>query len=90
MAVWEFFSGWKTWLMALVLLAEVLCEGHGCATPLSYVRSGANAAGWGSVAPAFDAGLVAAAFGTLLATGHKLVKAVKQYRAGVPLAELNP
>lgn len=88
--IWQALNGWKTWLMAIVMILELVSQGTAYEGPLGYVRSAANALGWKDLAPAVDPGVTSAAILTLIAVGHKLVKAVRQYRAGVPIGLLHP
>lgn len=84
-AVWEFADGWKSWAVALVAVYKLVCVQ--CAS-VGYVDASLGALGWDRVTGAFDAKEAVAAGAVIVALGHKLVKAVKQYKAGVPVVDL--
>lgn len=84
--VWTFLDGWKSWIVALILAYKLWC--HGCASG-SYLDVAVNALGWSDVQGAFDPKEFLLAVGFLVAVGHRLLKAIKQFRAGVPVALLN-
>lgn len=85
-SLWNFLDGWKTWIWAVVMALKIAFP----AWPVwGYVDAAAVALGWNSVAPAVDPGQLVQ-WGTFgLAVGHRLKKAVDQYRAGVPLADVH-
>lgn len=83
--VWQLLDGWKTWLVAIVALYRLACES--CATS-GYLDAAINALGWNTVTGAFDAREALAAGAVLVALGHRLWKAIKQYRAGRPATQL--
>lgn len=85
-AVWNFLDGWKTWIWAIVMALKAAFP----QLPFwGYVDSIASAIGWNHLAPAIDPGQLVqwATFG--VAIGHKLLKAIAQFRAGVPITQLN-
>lgn len=85
--VWQFLDGWKTWIWAVAMALKTAFPAWPC---WGYVAAAASAIGWSDVVPAVDPGQLVQ-WGTFaLATGHKLQKAIAQYRSGVPLVELHP
>jgi len=85
-AIWNALDGWKTWIIAVAMALHQVFPGWAA---WGYFDAVANAIGWSSVAPAVDPGQLAAAALFLVATGHRLWKAVRAYRAGVPLADIH-
>ena len=83
---WKFLDGWKSWLVAVVATWKLVCQN--CAGS-GYAETALKAAGWDDVAGAFDPASAAQAFAVMVALGHRLLKAVQQYRAGRPIEELN-
>lgn len=85
-AVWTFLDGWKSWIVAIVAVYKLAC--HECSTS-GYLDAGVNALGWNTVTGAFDPKEALAAGLVLIALGHRLWKAIQQYRAGIPVEKLN-
>jgi hypothetical protein len=84
-ALWNFLDGWKTWIWA-VIMALKLAFPH---VPVwDYVDAAASALGWSHVLPAVDPGQIVQWATFALAVGHKFVKAIRAYRAGVPVADI--
>lgn len=81
-SVLTFLSGWKSWILACVLLYKILC--HDC-RGAGYIVAVVRGLGWDTDAAAFDPAQAAEGLVVVWALGHHLYKAVKQYRAGVPL-----
>lgn len=84
--LWRFLDGWKTWLWAIVEALKIAFPSW----PIwGFVDSVANSVGWQHLVPAIDPGQLVQ-WGTFaIAIGHRLYKAVQQYRAGVPVVALN-
>lgn len=85
-ALWNFLDGWKSWIVAIVAVYKLNC--HACATS-GYLDAAVSALGWNTVTGAFDPVEFLKAAGVLLAIGHRLLKGIKEYRAGVPLADVH-
>lgn len=79
---WEALSGWKSWIVAVVAVWKLMCQD--CATSSGYADAILKGIGWSDTAAAFDPAQAAMALGVAVALGHKLVKAVQEFRAGVP------
>ncbi len=84
-AVWGFLDGWKSYVVAVVSDYKLVCVN--CASS-GYLDASLSALGWDRVSGAFDAQEAVTAGLVIVALGHKLVKAYKQYKAGVPIADL--
>lgn len=84
-SLWQFLDGWKSWLVAVILTIKVVCAD--CAG-IGYIDAILKALGWDPTIVAFDPAQAAMALGVLVAIGHRLAKAVAQYRAGRPLVAL--
>lgn len=80
--VWNFLDGWKTFIVAIVATYKLMC--HDCAGA-GYANAIVSALGWDAVTGAFDPAQAAMALGFAIAIGHRLLKAVRQYRTGVPM-----
>lgn len=84
-AVWGFLDGWKSYIVAVVAVYKLVYPQGAVVGGLDATVS---ALGWDRVSGAFDPQEAVMAAGVLVALGHKLVKAAKQYKAGVPIADL--
>lgn len=84
--LWRLLDGWKTWIVAVVALVKLVCVD--CGPSMGYVDAIIRALGWDGVAGAFDPKEALAAALVLIALGHKLLKAIAQFRAGAKLADL--
>lgn len=85
-ALWNFLDGWKSWIVAVVAVYKLAC--HDCAGA-GYIDAAQSALGWNSITGAFDPKEALAAIAVIVALGHRLIKAILQYRAGVPIADLH-
>lgn len=83
---WTFLDGWKSWIVAVVAVYKLWC--HDCSSA-SYADVAMNALGFNSVTAAFDPKEALMAVMVIVALGHKLVKAVQQFRNGTPVVLLN-
>lgn len=85
-ALWNFLDGWKTWIWAVVMAAKIAFPNF---PAWGYVDAAAAAIHWNALAPAVDPGALAQ-WGTFgIAVGHRLIKAIREYRAGVPIADIH-
>lgn len=84
-SVWGFLDGWKLFLWSGVVALKAFFPD----LPVwGMVDSGASAIGWDKLVPLIDPDALLQ-WGTLgIAMGHKVVKAYKEAKAGVPAAEL--
>jgi hypothetical protein len=83
--LWTLLDGHKSWIMALWAAAEAYAPGM---APTHYIDVALHAIGWDRVAPAIDPGLILFWVGLAVAVGHRLLKAYREYGAGVPLAQV--
>lgn len=83
--IWQFLDGWKSWIVAIVAVYKLAC--HACSTS-GYLDAAINALGWDTVQRAFDPQEALAAALVLIALGHRLWKAVQQYRGGRTVKDL--
>ena len=83
---WQFLQGWKSIIVLLLLVLEGLFPTFPGFKHLGLLLT---ILGWHDVAPAVDPGNVVAALVTLGTVWSALVKAYKQWRAGVPLRFVN-
>jgi hypothetical protein len=83
--LWAFLDGWKTWIWAVAMALKTVFP----AWPIwSVVDSIANVIGWSDVIPAVDPDQLVQWVWFAVAVGHRLAKAIAQYRAGVPIQGL--
>lgn len=80
----RFLSGWKSVIVLLLVVAQNVCAAFGITGPFAYLGIAFSAFGWSPSDAAVDPALVTQAVLTLLAVGHALVKAYKDWRLGVP------
>jgi hypothetical protein len=85
-SVWTILDGWKSWIVAVVAVYKLACHDCGGA---GYAVAAIHALGWDTVTAAFDPAQALAAGLVIVALGHRVVKAVRQYRAGVPMEYVN-
>jgi hypothetical protein len=83
--VWGMLNGWKSWIVALVAVYKLMCAN--CATS-GYLTAVLGAVGWNSVTAAFDPEQFVTALAVFIALFHKIVKAYQEYRAGVPVVDI--
>lgn len=81
-SAWTFLDGWKSWIVAVVAVYKLACHDCGGA---GYAAAVIHALGWDTVTAAFDPAQALAAGLVVIALGHKVVKAVRQYSTGVPM-----
>ena len=81
-SVWGFFDGWKSWIVAVVAVYKLAFPQ---AAYLGYLDSALLSLGWDQAAQAFDPKQAMEAGLVLAALGHRFMKAVREWRAGVPL-----
>lgn len=87
-SLWRFLDGWKTFILVPLLMLEAHCQVNACPGPFGYLGAIINGLGWRHVAPAIDPGEVSKWLAVTIALGHKLVKAFRQARRGVPINRL--
>lgn len=85
-AIWQFLDGWKSWIVAIVAVWKLVCAS--CAST-GYADAIINALGWNVVENAFDPKQAVTAAFVVVAIAHRLIKAIREYRAGVALKDLN-
>jgi hypothetical protein len=85
-ALWRFLDGWKTWIWAIVMALKTAFP----ALPIwGYVDAAAAAVHWNALVPAVDPDAMVQ-WGTFtIAVGHRLIKAWRQWRAGVPIQDIH-
>ena len=82
---WKLIDGWKTWLWAIIQALKIAFPTLSC---WGYVDAAANSIGWQHLAPAVDPGQLVTLVTGCIAVGHKAWKAYKQFKAGVPIVDL--
>jgi membrane glycosyltransferase len=82
--VWTFLSGWKRVIVLLLFVAQSVCASFGITGPFQYLGMLLSALGWSASDAAMDPSVVSGAVLTLIAVGHAIVKAWREWRAGVP------
>ena len=83
--LWTFLDGWKTWIWAVAMALKTWHPEWGI---WGTVDALAAYVGWDSIAPAIDPGQLFQWATFAVATVHKFLKALAEYRAGVPLTNL--
>jgi hypothetical protein len=84
---WNALSGWKTFIVAALLIAQTIWPEMPAFHWFGVLLDGV---GWSKVVPAVDPDEAAKQILGAVALGHKLVKAYRQLKAGVPVVELHP
>ena len=86
--LWNLLNGWKTLILAVVLITEQLFPG--LQGVFHYVDLAIDAVGWHNVVPAIDPTEFVKWVWATLAIGHKIVKAIQQIRQGIPVVDVHP